>query len=163
MYPQNKTLLFAQDIKGYWCKEHQKGMPRIQAVISHYRHNHNGKKISDITEFQDSSIDEKSGKKLSTKLQKEKERQAFIAKCFASLRHKGSPPDRVQKFYVCHARKKEEEEWWKEIDKKGREETESKILDHELYKRAKDAGLPKSELDWLKIQLRIVSEDTDED
>jgi hypothetical protein len=28
LHPQNKTLLFASDISGYWCREHRKEMSR---------------------------------------------------------------------------------------------------------------------------------------
>jgi hypothetical protein len=50
-----------------------------------------------------------------------------------------------------------------EDPKKTREEIESKTSAYELVKRAKDTGMPKQELDLIKIRLGIASTDTDDE
>ena len=163
MHPQNKTLLFAKDINGYWCKEHQIGMARIQAVISHYRHNHNDAKITDIIEFEEVDID-KPGKSLPIKLQKQKRNDDLTESVMNTLRSKSIPltPDRKKLIDEIRMLDNKEEKWWVTDYDKISKELDKKMIGHAFYKKAKAAGLPKHDLDQIRYLYDLPSDDADD-
>ena len=164
LHPQNKTLLYSDDIKGYWCKEHKIGMPRIQAVISHYRHKHNGAKISDKIEFEEAIV-EKSEKRLPVQLQKQKEINSSYS-MFLNLRNNNTQPLPLtpeRKKLIDDIKKLDEEEWWVVDEKKIKNEIDADISKYETYNRAKNEKMPKSKLEEIRLKLGIPQEETDDE
>ena len=164
LHSQNKTLLYSDDIKGYWCKEHKLGTPRIQAVKSHYRHKHNGAEITDKIEFEEVIV-EKSEKGLPVKLQKQKEISSSYS-VFLNLSSNNPQPLPLtpeRKKLIDDIKKLDEEKWWVADVKKIKNEVEADIAKYEIYNRAKDAKMPKSKLEEIRLKLGIPPEETNDE
>ena len=165
LHPQNKTLLYSEDIKGYWCKEHKIGMPRIQAVISHYRHKHNGAKITDKIEFEEIIV-EKSEKRLPVKVQKQNDISDGFFMRYLNQKSEPLPLTPERKKLIDEIKmldNKEQEKWWVTDEKKIRNEVEVDISKQELYNRAKGANMSKSKLEEIRMKLGIPQEETDDE
>ena len=165
LHPQNKTLLYSEDIKGYWCKEHKIGMPRIQAVISHYRHKHNGAKITNKIEFEEIIV-EKSEKRLPVKVQKQNDISDGFFMRYLNQKSEPLPLTPERKKLIDEIKmldNKEQEKWWVTDEKKIRNEVEVDISKQELYNRAKGANMSKSKLEEIRMKLGIPQEETDDE
>jgi hypothetical protein len=149
--PQNQTLLFAADIKGYFCKEHKIGFSRIQSVISHYFHKHDGKKLDAKIEYDDTAESLTKNRNLSKSKIAEREKQRYISAIFKKLEPDHlSHSELAKKISITDQQK--DNRWW---EKRNEEDIENQIKNYEILERAKKANMPEEKLHEIKLKLGI--------